>query len=95
MAWGGEDPEVYAGRDWHTDQGQHTFDIILCTDQNLEAGKLNRLAAGAAPCSLRPLRGARSPPMGEQPATLSVDRLRASRGGGWKNAQFGVACAVV
>jgi hypothetical protein len=30
MAWGGEDPEVHAGLDWHTDQGQHTFDFILC-----------------------------------------------------------------
>jgi alpha-mannosidase len=44
MAWGGEDPEVHAGRDWHTDQGKHTFDFILCPDRNLEAGKLNRLA---------------------------------------------------
>jgi hypothetical protein len=35
---------VYAGRDWHTDQGQHTSDFILCTDQNLETGTLNRLA---------------------------------------------------
>jgi hypothetical protein len=41
MAWGGEDPEVHAGRDWHTDQGKHTFDFILCPDRNLEAGKLN------------------------------------------------------
>jgi hypothetical protein len=28
-------------RDWHTDQGKHTFDFILCPDRNLEAGKLN------------------------------------------------------
>jgi alpha-mannosidase len=35
---------VYAGRDRHTDQGQHTSDFILCTDQNLETGRLNRLA---------------------------------------------------
>jgi hypothetical protein len=42
MAWGGEDPEVYMVRDWHT--SQHTLDFILCADQNLEAGKLNRVA---------------------------------------------------
>ena len=34
---------MYAGRDWHTDQGQHTFDFTLCADQNLEAGRLNKL----------------------------------------------------
>ncbi len=44
MAWGGEDPGVYAGRDWHTDQGQHTFDFTLCADQNLGAKELNRMA---------------------------------------------------
>jgi alpha-mannosidase len=44
MAWGGEVPEVYAGRDWHTDQGRHTFDFTFCADQDLEPGKLNKLA---------------------------------------------------
>jgi len=29
MAWMGENPPVYAGRDWHTDQGSHTFRFVL------------------------------------------------------------------
>jgi alpha-mannosidase len=28
MAWGGQNPEVYAGRDWHTDQGPHAFSFL-------------------------------------------------------------------
>jgi hypothetical protein len=71
MAWGGEDPEIYTGRDWHTDQGQHTFDFTLCADQDLEPGNLNILARQQA-----------QPPVGEQPSTLPVARLGATRGGG-------------
>lgn len=36
MAWGGGEPEVYAGRDWHTDQGPHTFDFVLHAGDHLE-----------------------------------------------------------
>jgi alpha-mannosidase len=69
MAWGGEDPEVYAGRDWHTDQGQHTFDFTLCADQNLEAGKLNELARQQAqpPVVFDRYEGLDRPPWGNSP----------------------------
>jgi alpha-mannosidase len=69
MAWGGEDPEVYAGRAWHTDQGQHTFDFILCADQNLEAGRLNRLARQQAqpPVVFDRYEGLDRPPWGNSP----------------------------
>lgn len=29
MAWGGDQPEIYAGRDVHTDQGVHEFAFVL------------------------------------------------------------------
>jgi alpha-mannosidase len=69
MAWGGEDPEVYAGRDWHTDQGQHTFDFTLCADQDLEPGKLNRLARQQAqpPVVFDRYEGLDRPPWGNSP----------------------------
>lgn len=35
MAWGGGQPQVYAGRDWHTDQGPHVFDFVLMTGESL------------------------------------------------------------
>ena len=40
MAWGGGKPEVYAGRDWHTDQGPHTFGFVLHAGKHLEEGTL-------------------------------------------------------
>ncbi len=40
MAWGGGKPEVYAGRDWHTDQGPHTFGFVLHAGEHLEEGTL-------------------------------------------------------
>ena len=43
-------------------------------------------APGAASRSLRPLRGPEPSPVGKQPATVPVARLRATRGGGWKDA---------
>jgi len=69
MAWGGEDPEVYAGRDWHTDQGQHTFDFTLCADQNLEAGRLNKLTRQQAqpPVVFDRYEGLDRPPWGNSP----------------------------
>ena len=69
MAWGGEDPEVYAGRDWHTDQGQHTFDFTLCADQNLETGRLNKLARQQAqpPVVFDRYEGLDRPPWGNSP----------------------------
>ncbi len=41
MAWGGGEPLVYAGRDWHTDQGPHTFDFVLNAGDRLEEAKLH------------------------------------------------------
>lgn len=69
MAWGGEDPEVYAGRDWHTDQGQHTFDFTLCAGRTLEATQLNRLARQQAqpPVVFDRYEGLERPPWGNRP----------------------------
>ena len=44
MAWGGGEPEVYAGRDWHTDQGPHTFDFVLCVGEHLQEAPLHTAA---------------------------------------------------
>ncbi len=35
MAWMGQDPEVYGGRDEHTDQGPHTFEFVLWVGKDL------------------------------------------------------------
>jgi alpha-mannosidase len=69
MAWGGEDPEVYAGRDWHTDQGQHTFDFTICAVNNLDTEKLNRLARQQAqpPVVFDRYEGLDRPPWGNSP----------------------------
>lgn len=40
MAWGGGDPDVYAGRDQHTDQGEQVFDIDLHVAGPDDAGVL-------------------------------------------------------
>jgi alpha-mannosidase len=44
MAWGGGEPVVYAGRDWHTDQGPHKFDFVLWVGEQLEATRLHTAA---------------------------------------------------
>jgi alpha-mannosidase len=44
MAWGGGEPAVYAGRDWHTDQGPHVFDFVLCVGEHLEETTLHTAA---------------------------------------------------
>ena len=44
MAWGGGEPLVYAGRDQHTDQGQHTFDFVLDVRDHLDDGTLRTAA---------------------------------------------------
>ena len=69
MAWGGEDPEIYTGRDWHTDQRQHTFDFTLCADQDLEPGNLNKLARQQAqpPVVFDRYEGLDRPPRGNSP----------------------------
>ncbi|MDQ3793476.1 MAG: hypothetical protein M3341_12790, partial [Actinomycetota bacterium] len=44
MAWGGGEPVVYAGRDWHTDQGPHTFDFVLCVGESIDETVLRTAA---------------------------------------------------
>jgi alpha-mannosidase len=44
MAWGGGEPAVYAGRDWHTDQGPHTFDFTLYVGEHLDETMLHTAA---------------------------------------------------
>lgn len=43
MAWAGQ-PDVYAGRDWHTDQGAHTFNFVVHAGRMLEDGQLHTAA---------------------------------------------------
>lgn len=40
MSWGGKNPEVYVGRDWHTDQGPHRFAFLLVPGAPLDAAAL-------------------------------------------------------
>ena len=42
MAWGGGAPPVYGGRDVHTDQGAHTFELELHARSALAAEELDR-----------------------------------------------------
>jgi alpha-mannosidase len=44
MSWGGKDPEVYVGRDWHTDQGPHEFSLVLLPGAPLEKTVLETAA---------------------------------------------------
>jgi alpha-mannosidase len=44
MAWGGGEPLVYAGRDQHTDQGQHAFDFVLHVRDHLNGHTLRTAA---------------------------------------------------
>jgi alpha-mannosidase len=44
MAWMGSDPPVYAGHDWHTDQGPHVFHFVLCAEAGLDETALHTLA---------------------------------------------------
>jgi alpha-mannosidase len=44
MAWGGGRPPVYGGRDVHTDQGEHAFQLDLHARPALAAAELHRAA---------------------------------------------------
>jgi len=61
--------EDIAGRDWHTDQGKHTFDFTICAEKNLESGKLNKLARQQAqpPVVFDRYEGMDRPPWGNSP----------------------------
>jgi alpha-mannosidase len=72
MAWGGGQPDVYAGRDWHTDQGPHTFAMILHGDEPLDDSALHVAARQEAqpPVVFDRYEGLQRPPWGSQPPRL-------------------------
>jgi alpha-mannosidase len=69
MAWGGGEPLVYGGRDWHTDQGPHAFEFVLLAGDRLDGSRLDAAARQQA----RPLilfdryEGMDRPPWGNSP----------------------------
>jgi alpha-mannosidase len=69
MAWGGGEPEVYAGRDWHTDQGSHTFDFVLIVGDHLEETVLHTAARQQMqpPVVFDRYEGMDRPPWGDNP----------------------------
>jgi alpha-mannosidase len=69
MAWGGGEPEVYAGRDWHTDQGSHTFDFVLIVGDHLEETMLHTMARQQMqpPVVFDRYEGMDRPPWGDSP----------------------------
>jgi alpha-mannosidase len=72
MAWGGGDPEVYAGRDWHTDQGPHIFAFLLHVAGQLDDAALHAAARQQAqpPIVFDRYEGLQRPPWGSQPPRL-------------------------
>ncbi len=69
MSWGGRDPEIYAGRDWHTDQGPHTFAFALIPGAPLDAAALETAARQLAqpPIVFDRYEGLDRPPWGTEP----------------------------
>jgi len=69
MAWGGGEPSVYGGRDWHTDQGPHHFDFLLLAAQRLEEATLDAAARQQAqpPVLFDRYEGMERPPWGNSP----------------------------
>jgi alpha-mannosidase len=69
MAWGGGEPEVYGGRDWHTDVGQHVFEFTLYVADQLEASDLNVATRQQAqePIVFDRYEGLNRPPWGNSP----------------------------
>ena len=69
MAWGGGKPVVYAGRDWHTDQGPHTFDFVLCVGEYLADTVLHAAARQQMqpPVAFDRYEGMDRPPWGNSP----------------------------
>jgi alpha-mannosidase len=68
MSWGGGNPEVYVGRDWHTDQGPHAFSFLLLPGAPLDAGALATAARQLAqpPVVFDRYEGLARPPWGAQ-----------------------------
>ncbi len=69
MAWGGSDPLVYSGRDYHTDQGPHQFRMILHVGKNLSTETLKESAhfLGEPPIIFDRYEGMNRPAWGENP----------------------------
>jgi alpha-mannosidase len=68
MSWGGRDPEDYAGRDWHTDQGAHSFSFELHPGAPLDVTALETAARQLAspPVVFDRYEGLDRPPWGAQ-----------------------------
>ncbi|QIN83755.1 hypothetical protein GBA63_14770 [Rubrobacter tropicus] len=69
MAWGGGEPLVYGGRDWHTDQGPHAFEFVLLTGESLDEIALRATARQQAqpPILFDRYEGMDRPPWGNSP----------------------------
>jgi alpha-mannosidase len=69
MAWGGGEPDVYSGRDRHTDQGWHEFDLILRPGTTLDPSLLHTAARQQAqpPVVFDRYEGVPRPPWGNSP----------------------------
>lgn len=69
MAWGGGEPSVYGGRDWHTDQGPHHFDFSLLAAEHLHEAKLDAAARQQVqpPVLFDRYEGMERPPWGNSP----------------------------
>jgi len=68
-AWAGGGTSLYAGRDWHTDQGEHTFDIVLQWGSDLPDDVLHAAARqqGRGPIVFARYDGMDRPPWGNTP----------------------------
>ena len=84
MAWGGDNPDIYSGRDWHTDQGPHSFHFIMQAGTMLEDEALHTAARQQAqpPIVFDRYEGLERPPWGNSPPrrlwTAAEQRARAS-----------------
>lgn len=69
MAWGGGQPEVYAGRDVFTDQGTHVFELVLLSARSLADAHLHTAARqlGQPPLVWDRTDGMNRPPWGNRP----------------------------
>ena len=69
MSWGGRDPEIYAGRDWHTDQGPHSFALRADSRLPLDVPMIETAARQLAqpPVVFDRYEGLDRPPWGSEP----------------------------
>lgn len=84
MAWGGGNPDIYGGRDWHTDQGSHSFHFVMQVGAGLEDESLHTATRqqAQAPIVFDRYEGLNRPPWGNSPPrrlwTAAEQRARAS-----------------